>query len=160
VFAYPVLDPERYGVVEFDRSGRAVSLEEKPQHPRSRFAVTGLYFYDNDVVDMAMSLQPSKRNELEITDINRLYLQSDALDVVVMGRGYAWLDTGTHDSFIDASQFIRTIEQRQGLKVACPEEIGYRMGYIAAEELRRLAEPMSRNEYGRYLLRLLDDPVL
>ncbi len=159
VFAYPVLDPERYGVVEFDREGRAVSLEEKPQHPKSRYAVTGLYFYDNQVLDIAASLRPSARGELEITDVNKRYLEMGSLNVVTMGRGYAWLDTGTHQSLLEASQFIEVIERRQGLKVACPEEIAYRMGYISADELKVLAKPLSKNGYGQYLLRLLSDKI-
>ena len=159
VFAYPVQDPERYGVVEFGADGRAISLEEKPAHPKSRYAVTGLYFYDNQVLDIAASLKPSPRGELEITDVNRRYLESNALNVVVMGRGHAWLDTGTHESLIDASQFIQTIEKRQGLKISCPEEIACRMGYIDAEQMRKLAAPLARNSYGQYLLRLLDERV-
>ena len=157
VFAYPVTDPERYGVVEFDGAGRVVSLEEKPRQPRSRYAVTGLYFYDHRVVDLARLLKPSARNELEITDLNRRYLQLDALDVIVMGRGHAWLDTGTHDSLIEAAQFIQTIEKRQGLKVACPEEIAFRQGYIDARELEALALPLRNSGYGAYLLSLLSE---
>jgi glucose-1-phosphate thymidylyltransferase len=160
VFAYPVHDPERYGVVEFDASGRAVSIEEKPARPRSRYAVTGLYFYDRRVVDIAQSLKPSARGELEITDVNRRYLDWGELDVKVMGRGHAWLDTGTHESLIDAALFIQTLEKRQGLKIAAPEEIAYRMGYIGADELRRLAEPLAKNGYGAYLLAVLDEPVM
>jgi glucose-1-phosphate thymidylyltransferase len=159
VFAYPVTDPERYGVVEFDSSGRAVSLEEKPSRPRSRYAVTGLYFYDNRVLDIAASLKPSTRGELEITDVNRRYLEMRDLDVVTMGRGYAWLDTGTHESLLEASHFIETIERRQGLKVACPEEIAYRMDYISADQLRKLAQPLNKSGYGAYLLRVLEDRV-
>jgi glucose-1-phosphate thymidylyltransferase len=159
VFAYPVNDPERYGVVEFDSSGRAVSLEEKPSRPRSRYAVTGLYFYDNRVLDIAASLKPSVRGELEITDVNRRYLELRDLDVVTMGRGYAWLDTGTHESLLEASHFIETIERRQGLKVACPEEIAYRMAYISADQLRKLAQPLNKSGYGAYLLRVLEDRV-
>ncbi len=159
VFAYPVRDPERYGVVEFDRGGKAVSIEEKPQQPKSRYAVTGLYFYDNQVADMARELKPSPRGELEITDINRIYLEQGKLDVEVMGRGMAWLDTGTHDSLIEAALFIETIEKRQGLKVACPEEVAYRMGYISAEQLEALAAPLAKNGYGQYLLELLHEQV-
>jgi glucose-1-phosphate thymidylyltransferase len=159
VFAYAVTDPERYGVVEFDRQGRAISLEEKPTQPRSRYAVTGLYFYDRRVVEIAESLKPSARGELEITDLNRRYLEMGDLEVVVLGRGHAWLDTGTHESLIEASQFIQTIEKRQGLKIACPEEIAYRMGYIDAEQVRRLAAPLAKNGYGQYLLRMLDERV-
>ena len=159
VFAYPVHDPERYGVVAFDAAGRAVSLEEKPKQPKSRYAVTGLYFYDNRVTELAAGLKPSARGELEITDLNRLYLEMGALEVQVMGRGHAWLDTGTHESMLDASQFIATIERRQGLKVACPEEIAWRQGWIDDTGLRRLAMPLAKNGYGEYLLRLLEDRV-
>jgi glucose-1-phosphate thymidylyltransferase len=159
VFAYPVHDPERYGVVEFDAQGHAVSLEEKPQQPKSRYAVTGLYFYDNNVVDIAANLQPSARGELEITDVNRVYLQRNALAVTVMGRGHAWLDTGTHESLIDASLFISTIEKRQGLKVSCPEEIAWRMGWIDSAALATLAAPLAKNGYGQYLLGLLRERV-
>lgn len=159
VFAYHVQDPERYGVVEFDPTGRAISLEEKPKAPKSNYAVTGLYFYDQRVLDFARDLKPSARGELEITDINRLYLEAGMLNVEVMGRGYAWLDTGTHESLLDASQFIATIEKRQGLKVACPEEIAYRMGYIDAGQLEALAGPMLRNPYGQYLIGLLKGKV-
>ena len=159
VFAYHVLDPERYGVVEFDAMGRAISIEEKPRQPKSNFAVTGLYFYDNDVVDIAATLKPSARGELEITDVNRIYLEQGRLQVQTLGRGYAWLDTGTHDSLLDAGQFISTIEKRQGLKVACPEEIAFRQRWIDAAQLERLAEPMKKNGYGQYLLRLLTEPL-
>uniref|UniRef100_E6PU43 glucose-1-phosphate thymidylyltransferase n=1 Tax=mine drainage metagenome TaxID=410659 RepID=E6PU43_9ZZZZ len=159
VFAYHVQDPERYGVVEFDVQGRAVSLEEKPASPKSSYAVTGLYFYDNAVLDIAAALKPSPRGELEITDVNRVYLEQGALQVQTLGRGYAWLDTGTHESLLDAGQFIATIEKRQGLKVACPEEIAYRQGWIDATQLQRLAEPMKKNGYGQYLLRLLQEPA-
>jgi glucose-1-phosphate thymidylyltransferase len=160
VFAYPVQDPERYGVVEFDPHGRAVSIEEKPQLPKSRYAVTGLYFYDNDVVDMAASLKPSVRGEFEITDLNRLYLQAGKLKVQVLSRGMAWLDTGTHDSLFEAGSFVQTIQQRQGLKIACPEEISYRLGYISADQLERLAQPIRKSGYGQYLLALRNEPYL
>jgi glucose-1-phosphate thymidylyltransferase len=156
VFGYWVKDPERYGVVELDGSGRALSIEEKPQKPRSNYAVTGLYFYDHDVLEIARSLRPSTRGELEITDLNRMYLEQKRLRVELMGRGYAWLDTGTHESLMQASSFIQIIEERQGLKVACPEEIAWRMGFIDDAALRALAEPMRNNEYGRYLLTLGD----
>ena len=159
VFAYPVHDPERYGVVEFDAAGRAVSLDEKPKQPKSRYAVTGLYFYDHRVVDVAKNIQPSPRGELEITDVNRQYLEWGCLDVQVMGRGHAWLDTGTHESLLEASLFIQTIEKRQGLKVACPEEIAWRAGWIDAEQLRQLAEPLAKNGYGHYLLQSLEEKV-
>jgi glucose-1-phosphate thymidylyltransferase len=159
VFAYHVQDPERYGVVEFDASRRAISIEEKPKAPRSRYAVTGLYFYDEQVCDIAAGIKPSARGELEITDVNRAYLQRGQLSVEVMGRGMAWLDTGTHDSLLDAAQFIATLEKRQGLKVACPEEIAYRKAYIDAGALERLAQPLIKNGYGQYLLGLLDQKV-
>jgi glucose-1-phosphate thymidylyltransferase len=158
VFAYPVLDPERYGVVEFDGIGRAISLEEKPIAPKSRYAVTGLYFYDNKVVDLAASLKPSARGELEITDLNRLYLEAGNLSVQVMSRGMAWLDTGTHDSLMEAGLFVQTIERRQGLMIACPEEIAYRLGYISAEQLGALAYPVRKSGYGQYLLALKNEP--
>jgi glucose-1-phosphate thymidylyltransferase len=157
VFAYRVRDPERYGVVEFDRSGRAVGLEEKPRQPRSPYAVTGLYFYDNDVLEIAAGLRPSARGELEITDVNRAYLSKGALHVEVLGRGMAWLDTGTHESLLQASTFIQAIEERQGLKVCCPEEVAWKMGFIGDADLERIGRSMDRNEYGRYLLRLLED---
>jgi glucose-1-phosphate thymidylyltransferase len=157
VLAYHVQDPERYGVVDFDPSGKALSIEEKPSNPRSNYAVTGLYFYDEQVVDIARSLKPSARGELEITDVNRRYLDQGKLHVEIMGRGYAWLDTGTHESLLDAGHFISTIEKRQGLKVACPEEIAFRKGWINAAELERLAEPLKNNGYGQYLLRLLKE---
>lgn len=157
IFAYHVQDPERYGVVEFDPSRRVIGIEEKPAQPKSNFAVTGLYFYDNQVVDIARTIRPSARGELEITDINRSYLASGQLHVELMGRGIAWLDTGTHESLLDAGQFIATIEKRQGLKVACPEEIAYRRGYIDALQLERLAEPLKNNAYGKYLLQLLTE---
>jgi glucose-1-phosphate thymidylyltransferase len=159
VFAYPVNDPERYGVVEFDAGGKALRLEEKPKVPQSRYAVTGLYFYDGQVVDIAKSLTPSARGELEITDVNREYLKRGQLEVMVMGRGMAWLDTGTHQAMLDASLFIQTIETRQGLKVACPEEIAYRYGYITAEQLEKAATAMKDNGYGSYLLQLLREKV-
>ena len=159
VFACPVNDPERYGVVEFDRAGHAISIEEKPKQPKSRYAVTGLYFYDNNVVDIARAIKPSARGELEITDINRRYLELGQLDVQVMGRGIAWLDTGTHEALLEASHFIETIERRQGLKIACPEEIAYRMGYINAGELEVLAAPLAKNGYGKYLLEILREHI-
>ena len=154
VFAYPVHDPERYGVVEFDGSGRAISIEEKPKEPKSRYAVTGLYFYDNDVVKLAEGLKPSARGELEITDLNRLYLEAGKLKVQVMSRGMAWLDTGTHDSLFEAGLYIQTIERRQGLMIACPEEIAYHFGYITGEQLEELAKPVAKSGYGQYLLAL------
>jgi glucose-1-phosphate thymidylyltransferase len=159
VFAYHVQDPERYGVAEFDGTGRVLTLEEKPERPRSNYAVTGLYFYDNQVVDLARNLKPSARGELEITDLNRLYLDQEQLSVEIMGRGFAWLDTGTHDSLLEASQFIATLEKRQGLKVACPEEIAYRQGWLDATALQALAQPLLKNGYGRYLLGLLGEKV-
>ncbi|WAC75162.1 glucose-1-phosphate thymidylyltransferase RfbA [Roseateles sp. SL47] len=159
VFAYHVHDPERYGVVEFDDAKRAMSIEEKPQQPKSNYAVTGLYFYDHQVCDIAADIQPSPRGELEITDVNARYLAQQELQVEIMGRGYAWLDTGTHDSLLEAGQFIATLEKRQGLKVACPEEIAYRRGWITAEQLERLAQPMVKNGYGQYLKQLLNEKV-
>ena len=159
VFAYPVHDPERYGVVEFNAAGTAISLEEKPRQPKSRYAVTGLYFYDNRVLDIAAALQPSARGELEITDVNRAYLREGALDVKVMGRGHAWLDTGTHESLIEAALFISTIEKRQGLKVSCPEEIAWRMGWIDDAGLERLAQPLVKSGYGQHLLDLMRERV-
>jgi Glucose-1-phosphate thymidylyltransferase (EC 2.7.7.24) len=160
VFAYHVHDPERYGVVEFDDQGRVLSLEEKPRQPKSNYAVTGLYFYDHLVIDLAKTLKPSVRGELEITDLNRLYLDQGQLNVEIMGRGYAWLDTGTHGTLLEASQFIATLENRQGLKVACPEEIAFRQGWINSEQLTRLAQPLTKNGYGRYLLTVLSDASL
>ncbi|MEP7208743.1 MAG: glucose-1-phosphate thymidylyltransferase RfbA [Casimicrobiaceae bacterium] len=160
VFAYPVADPERYGVAEFDAGGRVLSLEEKPREPKSRYAVTGLYFYDRRVVDVARELKPSARGELEITDVNKAYLAWGELSCEVMGRGMAWLDTGTHESLLEASQYIETIERRQGLKIACPEEIAYRLGYIDAEAVARLGQAMAKNRYGQYLLSLLREPLV
>jgi len=159
VFAYHVHDPQRYGVAEFDASGKVLSLEEKPAQPKSNYAVTGLYFYDRQVVDLAKSLAPSPRGELEITDLNRLYLEQGKLNVEIMGRGYAWLDTGTHESLLEASQFIATLESRQGLKVACPEEIAFRKQWISATQLEDLAQPLTKNGYGQYLLRILKETV-
>lgn len=159
VFAYHVQDPERYGVAEFDAQGRVLSLEEKPRQPKSNYAVTGLYFYDSQVVGLAKSLKPSPRGELEITDLNTLYLQQGQLNVQLMGRGYAWLDTGTHDSLLEAGQFIATLEQRQGLKVACPEEVAYRAGWIDAAQLEKLAQPLLKNGYGKYLMQCLKGGV-
>lgn len=159
VFAYPVSDPERYGVVDFDKDGKALSIEEKPSKPKSRYAITGLYFYDNQVVEIARNLKPSARGELEITDVNQAYLDNGKLNVQVMGRGMAWLDTGTHDSLLDASMFIQTLEQRQGLKVMCPEEIAYRMGYINTEQLEQLAQPLLKSGYGKYLLNIINETI-
>jgi glucose-1-phosphate thymidylyltransferase len=157
VFGYQVRDPERYGVVEFDGEGRALSIEEKPKAPKSTYALTGLYFYDNQVVGIAASIRPSRRGELEITDVNRRYLAQGQLRVERMGRGYAWFDAGTHDSLLQAAEFVRTIQQRQGLQIACPEEIAYRLGYIDAEQVQRLAAPLVKTDYGQYLLRILDE---
>ena len=159
VFAYPVTDPERYGVIEFDNDGRAISLEEKPDRPKSRYAVTGLYFYDRQVVDIARSIEPSARGELEITDVNRRYLDAGQLNVVNLGRGTAWLDTGTHESLLEASSFIETLEKRQGLKICCPEEIAWRQGWIDSDALRALAEPLVKSGYGRYLMQIVDERI-
>jgi glucose-1-phosphate thymidylyltransferase len=159
VFAYPVHDPERYGVVEFDSTGKAISLEEKPAKPKSRYAVTGIYFYDAQIVSVAEAMKPSPRGELEITDVNRWYLERGQLRTQLMGRGMAWLDTGTHDSLLEASNFIQTIERRQGLKVACPEEIAFRLGYIDSDQLKALALKIQKSTYGQYLIRLIEDPV-
>ena len=160
VFGYYVNDPERYGVVEFDETGKVMSIEEKPAKPKSNYAVTGLYFYSNDVVKKAINLKPSARGELEITDLNRLYLQEGRLSVKLLGRGFAWLDTGTHDSLLQASNFIATIEQRQGLKVSCIEEIAFKMGFINREQLLELAEPLKKNQYGEYLIKLADKQII
>lgn len=159
VFAYAVQDPERYGVVEFDGQGKAISIEEKPLRPKSRYAVTGLYFYDNQVVEFAHSIRPSARGELEITDLNRCYLEHGRLQVEVLGRGIAWLDTGTHDSLLDATLFVQTLQKRQGMKIACPEEVAYRSGFISAEHMAKLAEPLKESEYGQYLLQVLQERI-
>ncbi|MEZ5105700.1 MAG: glucose-1-phosphate thymidylyltransferase RfbA [Draconibacterium sp.] len=159
VFGYYVTDPERYGVVDFDKTGKVISIEEKPEKPKSNYAVTGLYFYSNDVIEKAKKLKPSKRGELEITDLNRLYLEENRLNVKLLGRGFAWLDTGTHDSLLQASNFIATIEQRQGLKVSCIEEIAFKKGFISKEQLLKLAEPLNKNQYGQYLLNLADKQI-
>lgn len=159
IFTYHVNDPQRYGVAEFDKEGKVISLEEKPARPKSKYAVTGLYFYDNHVVELARQIKPSARGELEITDLNRLYLERDALVVEIMGRGYAWLDTGTHESLLEAGQYVATLEKRQGLKVACPEEVAWRRGWIDNQKLEQLAQPLAKNGYGRYLLGLLEQEV-
>ncbi|MBA4141409.1 MAG: glucose-1-phosphate thymidylyltransferase RfbA [Nitrosospira sp.] len=159
IFAYHVQDPQRYGVVTFHSDNRVATLEEKPSHPKSNYAVTGLYFYDNQVIDIVSELKPSARGELEITDVNRIYLKQGQLNVEILGRGYAWLDTGTHESLMEASNFIETIEHRQGLKVACPEEIAYRQGFISIEQLEKLAAPLDKNGYGQYLLRLMNEKI-
>ncbi|MFW5756213.1 MAG: sugar nucleotidyltransferase, partial [Tangfeifania sp.] len=160
VFGYYVNDPERYGVVDFDETGKVMSIEEKPKHPKSNYAVTGLYFYSNDVVQKAKNLKPSARGELEITDLNRIYLEENRLNVKLLGRGFAWLDTGTHDSLLQASNFIATIEQRQGLKVSCIEEIAFKKGFISKEQLIKLAQPMRKNQYGEYLIQLAEKQIL
>ncbi|MCF8468043.1 MAG: glucose-1-phosphate thymidylyltransferase RfbA [Sneathiella sp.] len=159
IFGYHVSDPQAYGVAEFDETGKVIGVEEKPKHPKSNFAITGLYFYDNQVIDFARHLRPSPRGELEITDLNRLYLEKGELNMELLGRGSAWLDTGTHDNLLEASQFVQTIEKRQGLKIACPEEIAYQKKYITAEQLEKLAEPLRKSGYGEYLLRLLNGPI-
>jgi glucose-1-phosphate thymidylyltransferase len=159
VFAYPVTDPERYGVIEFNEAGQAISLEEKPQKPKSRYAVTGLYFYDSNIVDVARSIKPSARGELEITDVNKHYLEQGLLNVINMGRGTAWLDTGTHDSLLEASSFIETLEKRQGLKISCPEEIAWRQGFIDRDQLVALAKPLMKSGYGEYLMQIVDEQI-
>lgn len=160
IFAYYVKDPERYGIVEFDKNRKAISLEEKPEKPKSNFAVTGLYFYDKNVVEYAKSIKPSARGELEITDLNKIYLEKDNLNVETLGRGYAWLDTGTHESLLQAASFVETVQDRQGLKIACPEEIAYNLGYINKDQLKELAKPLAKNEYGQYLLAIADGGIL